>query len=527
MLRGAVAVFEGITLNRASELLYGTEATTDQRNSDTLLYVRCLEDVVFGIVFGGSIATGKVAQVAPNVSPFKDLTKDLSLSVREVDAHGLTETELLEESDELDKLRDMIRGLDEAIQRDDSGAWNSLAYRELKGSLSDPALRIDLDDPSKYVFAGRANFWPHRELQELVPGKFLKEILNTLRSNLDLPAGVCDNAVRAFISRMVLAHLLIFRTYQRAFRTQYRNTAAFHVPYATRASVVPKLGNAIWTVRRCVVPRVILKIIDDSETRGDFRESLGHNSVSTLYNKHRELFSEALAYQAEGKTAEADQIIVALRRLSMGEPADTVRVGNMTASHHLNSLPIAVRKELIANQYHASLKRVFPELRFGRERGLLAAQQEVMTPTQVKNKVFVSYSHKDKKFLEDLLVHLKPLERKGRVTTWSDKQIKPGDKWFDEIKQALASSKVAVLLLTSHFLASDFIHEHELGPVLKEAEAGGVKILWILVRACSYQETALKDYQSVFRLTKPLAEMKAERDSAWVQICEEIKKAVG
>jgi hypothetical protein len=36
----------------------------------------------------------------------------------------------------------------------------------------------------------------------------------------------------------------------------------------------------------------------------------------------------------------------------------------------------------------------------------------------------------------------------------------------------------------------------------------------------------LKDYQSVPPLDKPLAEMKAERDSAWVQICKEIKKAV-
>jgi len=58
-----------------------------------------------------------------------------------------------------------------------------------------------------------------------------------------------------------------------------------------------------------------------------------------------------------------------------------------------------------------------------------------------------------------------------------------------------------------------------------EAEAGGVKILWILVRACSYQHTALKNYQSVIPLDKPLAEMKAERDPAWVAICRQIEKA--
>jgi hypothetical protein len=60
--------------------------------------------------------------------------------------------------------------------------------------------------------------------------------------------------------------------------------------------------------------------------------------------------------------------------------------------------------------------------------------------------------------------------------------------------------------------------------LLKEAEKGGVRILWVLVRACSYQETPLKHYQAVISLDKPLAEMRAERDRAWVRICEEIKK---
>lgn len=144
----------------------------------------------------------------------------------------------------------------------------------------------------------------------------------------------------------------------------------------------------------------------------------------------------------------------------------------------------------------------------------------------IRDQVFICYSHKDKQWLDNLQTHLKPYVRNG-LTAWSDKQIAPGSKWLPEIETALNSAKVAVLLVTPNFLASDFIHEKELGPLLKKDEKGNVRIIWIPVRACSYKETPLKDYQAAGESDKPLANMKkADRDKAFVKICEEIKKAV-
>ncbi len=143
-----------------------------------------------------------------------------------------------------------------------------------------------------------------------------------------------------------------------------------------------------------------------------------------------------------------------------------------------------------------------------------------------RDQVFISYSHADEKFMKELREHLTPYSRSGSITAWSDQQIVPGSKWFDEIQAALGKTSVAVLLVSPGFLASDFIHDHELGPLLKKAEEGGVKILWVLVRACSYEETPLKDYQAVVSPPeKPLARI-ADRDDAWVRVCKEIKRAV-
>jgi hypothetical protein len=145
----------------------------------------------------------------------------------------------------------------------------------------------------------------------------------------------------------------------------------------------------------------------------------------------------------------------------------------------------------------------------------------------VPNLLFISYSHADKRFLTELLKHLKPLVRNGLVSKWSDLQIAPGSEWEAEIQNALAKTKRALMLVSPDFLDSDFIHDHELGPLLKQAEQGGVRILWIPIRASSYKLSGLSKYQALSPPEKPLAKMqKAKRDEAWVLIVERINESM-
>lgn len=143
----------------------------------------------------------------------------------------------------------------------------------------------------------------------------------------------------------------------------------------------------------------------------------------------------------------------------------------------------------------------------------------------MKDQIFISYSHQDDAYRAELETHLKPFLRNGSFTIWSDEQIRPGSQWEREIDAALTKSRIAVLLVSPDFLNSDFIHEQELGPLLKRAQEGGVTILWIPIRYSGYKQTPLKHFQALSKTDRPLARMlKAKRDQAWVEICENIQK---
>ncbi|MBW4472224.1 MAG: leucine-rich repeat domain-containing protein [Stenomitos rutilans HA7619-LM2] len=149
-----------------------------------------------------------------------------------------------------------------------------------------------------------------------------------------------------------------------------------------------------------------------------------------------------------------------------------------------------------------------------------------MPQPTVRDQVFISYSHKDQQWLEALQIHLRPMIRNQTLKPWDDTQIKPGAEWRKEITAALAAAKVAVLLVSPDFLASDFIDKNELPPLLDAAENEGLTIIWIPIRASAYKVTAIEKYQSAHPPNQPLARLNNDdRDQAWVDICEKIQAA--
>jgi GTPase SAR1 family protein len=101
-----------------------------------------------------------------------------------------------------------------------------------------------------------------------------------------------------------------------------------------------------------------------------------------------------------------------------------------------------------------------------------------------RSQIFISYSHLDGDWLARLRKHLSPLKARDFIDLWSDKDLNPGDRWRDEIENALDRTKIAILLITQNFLDSAFITEVELPKLINASRTDGCRI-WPLIIAPS------------------------------------------
>ncbi len=93
-----------------------------------------------------------------------------------------------------------------------------------------------------------------------------------------------------------------------------------------------------------------------------------------------------------------------------------------------------------------------------------------------KGKVFISYSHKDKSYRDQLVPFLRAIPSVADVVWVDEAGIAIGDQFHDSIQQALAEARVGILLLSNYFFASDYINKHELPLLIESAQQRDVKL---------------------------------------------------
>lgn len=109
-------------------------------------------------------------------------------------------------------------------------------------------------------------------------------------------------------------------------------------------------------------------------------------------------------------------------------------------------------------------------------------------------KAFIGYSHKNKKFKNDLRTHLAVLKQRGKVRDWHDNEILPGDKWQHEINKNLEEADIFLYLVSPHSLASENCNT-ELMQALKNNQK--TRIVLIILDHCDWTHTELEQLQAL------------------------------
>jgi hypothetical protein len=102
-----------------------------------------------------------------------------------------------------------------------------------------------------------------------------------------------------------------------------------------------------------------------------------------------------------------------------------------------------------------------------------------------KKKIFISYCHKDKVWLENIMNYLKGLEYED-IDIWFDKKIKTGEQWNPVIADAIQTSHMTICLISQDYLNSDYIRTKEVPGILNKQKEGMI-VFPVLIKNCTWK----------------------------------------
>lgn len=153
--------------------------------------------------------------------------------------------------------------------------------------------------------------------------------------------------------------------------------------------------------------------------------------------------------------------------------------------------------------------------------------------------IFLSYADEDKSFLNEFITHLKLLQMQDQVCAWSDLDLAPGAEWERHIDISIDNARAAVLFVSQHFLASDFVRKSELPRLLNERKAKGLPILALIISHCVFDlaifkypdpdlgpdQFVLSSIQTVNEPDKPLSSLQPnQRNKVFAKLARQLQE---
>ncbi|NUO02794.1 MAG: toll/interleukin-1 receptor domain-containing protein [Saprospiraceae bacterium] len=140
-------------------------------------------------------------------------------------------------------------------------------------------------------------------------------------------------------------------------------------------------------------------------------------------------------------------------------------------------------------------------------------------------KIFISYSKSDNDLLQEFIRHLAVLKMHGMIEPWYDAAIDPGETWDQEIKTRLYEADIILMLLSSGFMATQYIWEVDVKTAMERRAQGQVRVIPVVLRACDWQSTVFGQIQVLPKNGMPVFKW-ADRDEAWLDVVQGIRRII-
>jgi hypothetical protein len=156
---------------------------------------------------------------------------------------------------------------------------------------------------------------------------------------------------------------------------------------------------------------------------------------------------------------------------------------------------------------------------------LLPPEEKKVMPARGTVEMFFSYSHKDEKLRDKLVNHLAQLKNEGILRDWHDRKISAGIEWHGQINGHLNSAHIILLLVSSDFLASQYIHDVEVKRAMERHEAGEARVIPVILRPCDWHSARFGKLQALPTDGKPITKWD-NRDEAFTVVAKGIRATV-
>jgi hypothetical protein len=139
-------------------------------------------------------------------------------------------------------------------------------------------------------------------------------------------------------------------------------------------------------------------------------------------------------------------------------------------------------------------------------------------------KLFFSYSHKDEELRNELETHLALLKRQGVISSWYDRRITAGSDFGQIISTELESARIILLLVSAHFLDSDYCYEKEMRRAIEKNKDGSAIVIPVILHPCDWQSAPFGQLRATPTDGKPVS-MFANQQEAFTIIAKDVREA--